>query len=172
MCSLSRAWTISARAPPVPRPRTSTSCSAWRATAPTPSRRNERSTDRLGSPGWASPHRRGAPSRADRKRIDDALDEFANLWVDATLRPAGNWPSVDGALTRLAPPRPCREVGQQVADEAARRFVGQSTLVVELRMRCGDHDLRLIEHMHVEEDAALSQMILRAAGTERTRARA
>jgi len=29
------------------------------------------------------------PSRADRKHIDDALDEFDNLWVDATLRRRG-----------------------------------------------------------------------------------
>src|SRR5712692_11361621 len=56
------------------------------------------------------------------------------------------------------PPRPGCDIYQQLADEAARRLIGQLPLLVEFRLRGGDHHLGFVEEVHVEKDAGLPQV--------------
>src|ERR1700719_1249379 len=62
------------------------------------------------------------------------------------------------------PMQPCpgREVGHQIADEAARRLVGKITVRVKFGLRLTDQHFRLVERMHIEKDAAAPQIVLRA----------
>src|SRR5205814_8226987 len=50
-----------------------------------------------------------------------------------------------------------------IADEAARRLVGEIALCVEFGLRLTDQNLGLVQRMHIEEDAASAQIVLRAS---------
>src|ERR1700731_155230 len=57
---------------------------------------------------------------------------------------------------------PFLEVYKHVADEPARRVVGQSARGIEFGLRLADQHLGLVQRVHVEKDAAAAQVVLRA----------
>src|SRR5579863_5594243 len=57
---------------------------------------------------------------------------------------------------------PIAERDKELREQVARRLVGEAALGVELVLRLSDQYFRLIDRQHVEEDAGLAQVILRA----------
>src|SRR5205085_1804881 len=57
-------------------------------------------------------------------------------------------------------PRPGGERSHHIADETARRLVGEITVGVEFGLRLTDQHLRLIDRVHVKEHHAAAQIAL------------
>jgi len=71
-----------------------------------------------------------------------------------------------GPLRLLETASPIDEIVQQLADEIFRPLIGQLAPRVEILGSIADHDLWLIDGVHVQKHADLTQMILCPHGTE------
>ena len=71
----------------------------------------------------------------------------------------------------LQPLGPVAQRDEQLADELARRLVGEVAVGVELVLRLADHHLGPVQRHGVEEDQHLAQMVLRPRRAEEAGAR-
>jgi hypothetical protein len=55
---------------------------------------------------------------------------------------------------------------QELPDQLLRGFIGEIAVGVEFFVRLCDHDLGLVERVHVEKNEGLAEMVLSAGSAE------